>query len=90
MSVYACPKCSQRRITWSMDDMDSPWTQWCCGHCGYSMLEDESRVGDCPRCDASGGLLLVKDHERVHRWCLLCGAFESTSEIFDDTSDRSA
>src|SRR5437870_3169039 len=50
MAVQNCPGCGQLGMTWSIDEDQSPLTQWYCSLCGYTAEEDEKRESGCPKC----------------------------------------
>jgi transcription elongation factor Elf1 len=82
MSLQVCPRCGVKRATWSTDEEESPWTRWYCNNCGYFAEEDETQKADCPRCAAKRSCILLRDSDGFHRWCSVCGRFESTGESF--------
>ena len=61
---------------------ESPFTQWSCGNCGYGAEEDEAQASECPRCSSPKMSALLKDSDGFHRWCCVCGSFQSTKEAF--------
>jgi len=82
MSLHICPKCTHEAITWSLDEESSPYTQWRCGHCHYLAEENEQKESSCPCCASPSGCLLLRDSSGVHRWCVSCGRFDGTEELF--------
>jgi hypothetical protein len=82
MALQICPKCRVKATTWSIDEEESPWTEWWCRHCKDVMEEDEAQNGDCPQCGSERSCHLVRDKEGFHRWCCRCGLFVPTTDRF--------
>jgi rubrerythrin len=57
---------------WSIDEEVTPLTQWHCGLCHYSALEDESRESTCPACGAEKSYLMLSDPNGAFWFCLTC------------------
>lgn len=82
MSVQICPKCGQRQMTWSMDEEVSKFTLWWCNSCRYAAEEDETKIANCPACNAERGLSILKGRDGFHQWCYRCGLFATTDQTF--------
>ena len=84
MAAHLCPNCGHCRMFWSIDEEVTPLTQWHCGQCGYSALEDESKMSTCPTCGTEKSYLLLSDPNRTFWFCLTCQASSPSSNVTDD------
>jgi phage/plasmid primase-like uncharacterized protein len=72
MTAQLCPRCRQIGLTWSIDEEESPLTQWHCSLCEYVAWEDESKEQPCHMCGRQGSIL-IEDESGTYRYCFACG-----------------
>ena len=79
MATQICPNCNSDSFTWSIDEEESPLTNWGCFTCGYQAYEDESEESVCTQYK-SKSLLRLKDDVRVYWWCCNCNISVAVKE----------
>ena len=73
MTQQYCPNCKEKAFVWSIDEEDSPNTQWHCSLCKYRAEENEELEGECKACETKSNLYM-KSGSSYFQFCLTCQA----------------
>ena len=71
MPLHACPQCHKLAFAWAEPERRDE-LRWACGSCGYTAVEDESRVSTCPSCARVDARLFLTDDDGRYRFCPWC------------------